>query len=193
VGRDEEISADFDLVCASNLDLPALRERLDADFFDRTSHLTVTVPPLRDCCEDLPADWSRVWREMCGDTASAIVPPWNGTLHGTTEQSRLRGNLRDLQRLALLLLAWEGNEERAIDDWRSGEHACAVIGNSLGTGTRRDRINRFCGRLAQWAHGHFGNWQVAAKPLGCDEKTIRTDAASLGDEAKTVRVRACRH
>ena len=41
-----------------------LGDRLDVDLFDRLSHLSVSVPPLRHCREDLADDWSRVWREL---------------------------------------------------------------------------------------------------------------------------------
>ena len=41
-----------------------LREQLDADLFDRLSHLAVRVPPLRECRADVEADWAKVWREL---------------------------------------------------------------------------------------------------------------------------------
>lgn len=189
VGCDEETTADFDLVCASNLDLPALRERLDADFFDRLSQLIVTVPPLRLCREDLQGDWRRVWQEMRADIATANEAPWNETLRNTLEGSPLPGNLRDLQRLALLLRAWEGNEAQALADWRSTETLKPASRDSFGAGTRRERVNWFCGRLAQWARAHFGNWQAAANALDCDEKTLRTDAAQLDDGVKLTRAK----
>jgi sigma54-dependent transcription regulator len=44
LGADKERSVDVEIVCASNLELDALRSRLDADLFDRVSHLLVRVP-----------------------------------------------------------------------------------------------------------------------------------------------------
>lgn len=64
VGSDEERVSDFEVVCASNRSLSELQGLLDADLFDRLSHLVVTIPPLRDCRDDLLGDWREVWREL---------------------------------------------------------------------------------------------------------------------------------
>ncbi|MBK9126172.1 MAG: sigma 54-interacting transcriptional regulator [Phycisphaerales bacterium] len=59
VGGDKELSVDVEVVCASNMPIADLAERLAPDLFDRLSHLIVTVPPLRDCRDDLVDDWAR--------------------------------------------------------------------------------------------------------------------------------------
>ncbi|TGO02209.1 hypothetical protein PN36_28595, partial [Candidatus Thiomargarita nelsonii] len=53
VGSDKEQETDIEIVCASNRPLDELRKILDADLFDRLSHLIIEIPPLRDCREDL--------------------------------------------------------------------------------------------------------------------------------------------
>ena len=60
VGSDTEEASDFELVCASNKSLEQLATILDADFFDRVSMLTITIPPLRACREDILSDWQRI-------------------------------------------------------------------------------------------------------------------------------------
>jgi transcriptional regulator with AAA-type ATPase domain len=67
-------------VCASNLSLDLLAERLDADLFDRLSLLTVRVPALRECREDLPDDWMRVWRSLLRDGPLPDAAPVNRAL-----------------------------------------------------------------------------------------------------------------
>ncbi|MBI4702784.1 MAG: sigma 54-interacting transcriptional regulator [Deltaproteobacteria bacterium] len=106
LGADRERSVDVELVCASNLELAALRSRLDADLFDRVSHLQVRIPPLRECREDLHDDWQRVWRELRRDAAMPTTAPWTPEMERALAADPLAGNLRDLQRLALLVLAW---------------------------------------------------------------------------------------
>ena len=182
VGSDMETTADFELVCASNLTLDDLRQRLDQDFFDRLSHLTVTVPPLRDCREDLREDWQRVWAEMRTDARLKTDTAWSDDLQKALARSALPGNLRDLQRLALLIMAWsEGRAseeaiQSALSEWTAHTLESAAGENTFGAGTRRDRVNWFCARLACWAQNHYGGWKAAAAALACDEKTLRTDA-----------------
>jgi sigma54-dependent transcription regulator len=93
VGSDEEKSTDVELVCASNLPMATLRERLDADLFDRLSHLVVSVPPLRDCRDDVHDDWSRVWRELRRSGDVAPDAPWSDGLARALQQSPLPGPL----------------------------------------------------------------------------------------------------
>jgi len=192
VGSDEECQSDFELVCASNLPVDKLRERLDADFFDRISHLTITIPPLRDCREDLPEDWQRVWTEMRADAAVSAAAPLSPKLEALLGRHEFPGNLRDLQRLALLSTAWmeasspEMALDHAIAEWSEQPTESCSSDHPFGRGTRRERVNWFCGRLARWAYERFGSWQAAARELGCDEKTLRTDSA-CGHEAEASR------
>ncbi|MCC6648702.1 MAG: sigma 54-interacting transcriptional regulator [Polyangiaceae bacterium] len=179
LGGDRERSADIEVVCASNLELEALQTRLDADLFDRISHLTVRVPPLRECREDVRDDWSRVWRELRRDAALPERAPWSDDVERALAVDTLPGNLRDLQRLALLVAAWNGDGgaqlASALEEWQAARSSVAP-GDDLGTGTRRDRVRGFQARLARWAKDRFGTWGAAAKALDCDEKTLRQDA-----------------
>jgi hypothetical protein len=56
LGDDRQLTSDFRLISATNLPDEKLRERLDPDFFDRISMLTLRMPPLaRDSGRDLMA------------------------------------------------------------------------------------------------------------------------------------------
>jgi transcriptional regulator with GAF, ATPase, and Fis domain len=96
------------------------------------------------------------------------------------------GNLRDLQRLAALLMAWgtasEGGIQAALQEWEKwGKEAGLkdpvqiAQDAAFGHGTRDARLHQFRARLANWAKGQYGTWKQAAKVLGCDEKTLRED------------------
>lgn len=187
LGSDKEQTADVELVGASNLTLEALRGRLDADLFDRLSHLQAAVPPLRECREDIQRDWQAVWSELTTDPRLPSAAPWSEELHRAFNESSLAGNFRDLQRMALLLAAWlpELHQDQAIqsavDDWRRGERADEPD-LPFGTGNRQQRIAQFQARLATWARDQWGTWTAAAKELECDEKTLRTDVAAGRDK-----------
>lgn len=185
VGSDREQHADVELVCASNLPVTALRERLDADLFDRLSHLTVTVPPLRECREDLTEDWGRVWQELRQQESLPIEAPWSNEIESALQQHGLPGNLRDLQRLAVLCMAWWPSCDpkvalrSALSEWQRFTPTDEPESDGLGTGSRTERIRWFRTHLAQWAKEKCGTWAAAAELLGCDEKTLRMDAAAV--------------
>lgn len=187
VGSDREESADVELVCASNLPLSELRERLDADLFDRLSHLSVTVPPLRECREDCKDDWNRVWREFRQREDFPADAPWTPEIDAALRHSPLMGNLRDLQRLAVLCMAWWSasdqrvNVSAALDDWLRFTSTQASESSEFGEGTRAARIRWFRDRLAKWAKDRHGTWSAAAKALSCDEKTLRLDSVPAMD------------
>lgn len=175
LGETEHQEAQFDLVCASNLPIDELEKTLDPDFFDRIAHLQVELPPLRECVADLEADWRRVWLE----TGFPGDAPWSPTLERALSESTLPRNLRDLQRLAAILVStrcegpWPISLQRkALEEWRGVRaNALGVFGN----GSRKERINWFRKRLAHWAKERWGTWEAAAVELDCDESTLRTD------------------
>lgn len=183
VGSDTEISVDVEIVCASNLPLAELRARLDDDLYDRVSHLTVTMPPLRECRDDAHDDWRAVWRELRLDDTLPEEAPWNDELAAALAAHSLPGNLRDLQRLVLLAASWwQGADAqaavgRALREWLAHVEA-APPDEEFGTGTRDQRVMWFRARLARWARGQYGTWRAAAVALGCDEKTLRADGRS---------------
>lgn len=184
VGSDREESVDIELVCASNLPVSELRDRLDADLFDRISHLAVAVPPLRECREDLRDDWMRVWRELRQRNDLPADAPWSRALDRQLHLHTLPGNLRDLQSLAVLVMAWwsdadpDGSIASAAKEWSVWSTVAAPPSGSFGQGTRSERVRWFRARLALWAKEQHGTWAAAAKALGCDEKTLREDSAT---------------
>lgn len=186
VGSDEERRSDFDVVCASNRSLSELQGLLDADLFDRLAHLVVTIPPLRECRDDLLSDWREVWRELRADPATTEEAPWDAILARVLVDDPLSGNFRDLQRLALLCMAWNvpahGSKAMAtaIKEWRASRSDPEVAGHSrFYRGTREQRTREFQKDLAIWAKDRFSTWTRAAVELRCNEKTLRDDAAAI--------------
>lgn len=182
LGSDEEISVDVELVCATNQTLSKLSQSLDPDLFDRISQLRVEIPPLRDCREDILPDWQQVWGELRQDDLIPKDAPVTDTLMVTLRHSDFHGNLRDLQRLAALIMAWWSPDdlprtiETSISEWERDDFN-QISGDKLplGTGSRSARIKWFKKQLACWAKDRFTTWKAAAKALECDEKTLRQD------------------
>lgn len=182
MGADDEESVTFELVCASNLSLEKLRRILDSDFFDRISHFLIEIPPLRECREDIENDWKNVWNEMQRVGNYNCPAPWNAYLAKSINSNPLDGNLRSLQKLALLVMAWKDIGEfeaikKAVSIWIGNQTSEEdFVESKLGIGTRDERIGWFKNRLANWAKDTFGTWEKAARELNCDEKTLRLDA-----------------
>lgn len=100
----------FRLICATNRSLSELSsEILDPDFFDRIAIFVLSVPPLRQCAEDLKDAWRRVLSAATFSVGTQIVG-WEAfvehpKLLAAITVHPLPGNFRDLQRAAYHLLA----------------------------------------------------------------------------------------
>jgi hypothetical protein len=121
--------------------LPAaeLCERLDADLFDRLSYLSVTVSPLRECREDLKGAWERARSELRQRADLPREPSWSSEIERVLlTRHALPGNLRDLQRVAVLVMAWwsagdaSKGIQRALREWKRCSGAPAQIKGDLG-------------------------------------------------------------
>jgi len=179
VGSDQEQETDIEVVCASNRSLDDLRHTLDADLFDRLSHLIVEIPPLRDCRADLERDWQQVWDELRIDESLPDKAPINRALKQLFQTHPFPGNLRDLQRLAYLTMAWwqeikeeDGALNAALDEWRKSPIIHPST-DEFGQGSYEERVNGFKKRLADWAYQQQGSWKKAAEFLDCNERTLR--------------------
>ena len=145
LGDDTPRESDFRLLTATNIDDSELRERLDPDFLDRISLLTLTLPPLRDVPEELPWLWEAVYGEAA---RRAAVTKRRATL-GKQHHSRvvasmgrhpLPGNLRDLFRVAYRILAARNDTEEPMppsDAVTYGLEALTGAGGAPSTSTSR--------------------------------------------------------
>lgn len=182
IGSDRELSVDVELVCASNLAEMDLRAQLDADLLDRLSHLVVRIPSLRECRQDIRTDWSKVWIELRHRNDLPEKAPWTPKLRSLLNDHPLPGNLRDLQRLAVLIMAWWNASDlditltNAVVDWQRWSPETTNAEQEFGSGPRTERIKLFKARLALQAKSEHHTWVRAAAALNCDEGTLRDDA-----------------
>jgi transcriptional regulator with AAA-type ATPase domain len=183
VGADIEECSEFELICASNQSDLELQKSLDPDFYDRISMLKVTIPPLRECREDIQADWRNVWNELRSNNHFPEQAPESEFLYNTLADNELTGNLRDLQKLAILVLAYWDNDpnlalQKAIELWKMERcHSLEPsLNNKTQNVTRDEHLNSFKKELALWAKDRYKTWGKAASNLNCNEKTLRQDA-----------------
>lgn len=177
IGSDKELPSDFELICASNLTFDELRKKLYPDFFDRIAHLIVEIPPLRLCREDIQADWQRVWQECRMSECIPEKAPQCTRLDEIFDNHCFSGNLRDLQRLAVLVMVWLGEKpeqeaiNNAIKEWERWERV-ENTDLDFGNGSWQERTAWFQKKMANWAIQNFGNTKKAANLLKCSERTL---------------------
>jgi DNA-binding NtrC family response regulator len=108
LGDDRLLESDFRLISATNLDDETLHQRLDPDFLDRISVLSLRLPALREIPEELPWLWQLVFSQAIHSAGVGMVRLPVGVHRGIVErlgQHPLPGNLRDLFRLAYRILS----------------------------------------------------------------------------------------
>ena len=179
VGEDKERTANVELVCASNLPERELRQRLDPDFYDRISFYKVSLPPLRECREDVFDDWKKVWNTVKLDSSS-MEAPMDDALRKFLNTSSLSGNFRSLQIIAYQFIAWQGKkttkeilDDIFFDDCSSTNHFNIENFAEFQNLSWSDATRHFQHLLAEYACRKFETQSKAAKKLDCTTKTLQ--------------------
>ena len=102
--------SDFRLLAATNLNTDELQKRLDPDFLDRISHLTLRLPPLREIADELDWLWLSAYRTAILRTGisqrqAQLAQTYHNHIVSKIKQHPLPGNMRDLFRIAYRILA----------------------------------------------------------------------------------------
>ena len=110
IGDTEPKRSDFRLLTATNLEDSVLRERLDPDFLDRISHLTLRLPPLREIPEELDWLWHSAYaaaagRAGVGEKQVEFADSHHQRVIAQMKRHPLPGNMRELFRVAYRILA----------------------------------------------------------------------------------------
>ena len=119
LGSTEVKHTDLRVLTATNLTPDLLRTELDADFFDRISAFTLTVPPLREVPEELEWLWPAVLEEAARRSGAHAKYARVGDVHlahivKVLRGSGLPGNVRDLFRVAWRFLAARADDDAPL-------------------------------------------------------------------------------
>ncbi|WP_295097634.1 sigma 54-interacting transcriptional regulator [uncultured Fibrobacter sp.] len=183
LGATEESKTNIEIVCASNLPEKELRQRLDPDFYDRISFFKVTLPPLRECREDIHTDWQEVWTKTVRLESSPEEAPEDDMLMNYLKTSNLYGNFRSLQMIAYQLIAWrpwEGKktikeilEEIPPEEDVSDKNPDGVNLDEFSEMSWGSAVDRFQHMLAEYSCKKYGSQKKAAEKLDCTTKTLQ--------------------
>jgi DNA-binding NtrC family response regulator len=126
LGDDRRLASDFRLVSATNIGNEQLRERLDPDFLDRISMLTLRLPPLREITEEIGWLWEAVFAQAsarAGAGPARLSEAAHATIARELTRHPLPGNLRDLFRVAYRAIAARGDSHEPLSMSASIEYA----------------------------------------------------------------------
>lgn len=138
LGDDKPRESDFRLLTATNIDELELQRRLDPDFRDRISLLTLELPPLRDVGGELPWLWEVVYEEAAHRAGVTRRRTTLGAAHHGRVVAQLRrhplpGNLRDLFRVAYRILAARNDVDAPMPPADAVEYGLeALLGSPVG-------------------------------------------------------------
>lgn len=132
LGDDKPRESDFRLLTATNIDELELQRRLDPDFRDRISLLTLELPPLRDVGSELPWLWEVVYEEAAqraGVTRrrATLGAAHHGRVVAKLQRHPLPGNLRDLFRVAYRILAARNDVDAPMPPAEAVEYGLEVL------------------------------------------------------------------
>ncbi len=139
LGDDKPRESDFRLITATNIDEIELQRRLDPDFRDRISLLTLDLPPLRDVGGELTWLWEVVYEEAAQRAGVTSRRATLGAAHHGRVVAQLRhhplpGNLRDLFRVAYRILAVRNDVDAPIPPAEAVEYGLeALLGTPVGS------------------------------------------------------------
>lgn len=182
IGATETKKSNFRLITASNLDYNTLTQKLDLDFLDRISNFIVEIPPVRDCMEDIELYWEKMWEEIaCFDSAPSVI--WSPILEKYILKQELKGNFRDLHKLASYTLAFYLNSHNkkeaismAISEIEKRKQSIETKALFFKKGAEYNEIiAEFNKYLAQWAIKTYGNKKQASRTLKRSESMLNKD------------------
>ncbi len=132
VGSEDPRKSNFRLLTATNLEDSVLRERLDPDFLDRISHLTILLPPLREIPAELDWLWESAYRkatERAGMTKkqATFAQSHHDRVVAALKLHPLPGNMRDLFRVAYRILAARNDPHAPLSPAEAVEYGLLAL------------------------------------------------------------------
>ncbi len=190
VGSTQEEPADVRIICATNQSLAAMVEagRFRRDLYYRLNVVDLTMPPLRECRDDIPRIASSILERLATQNG---VRPQRLSKAALEElmQYNFPGNVRELENLLERALALSTGAELSAEDLALhrivAEDSDAPEAASKAAGTREEPLHSYLDRLERdailAALGKTGfNRTAAARLLGITFRQLRYRMQRLG-------------
>lgn len=176
IGAKEDKTANVRIVAATNEDLQkAVNEkRFREDLFYRLKEYVITVPPLRDCQEDiLPlADF---FRETANKELERNIKGFNASACNALLTYPWPGNVRELKQVILAAVLQTENDTITVEDL---ELAVTKPTSSVSFALRNDMEEK--DRILRALKQANGNRKVAAELLGIGRTTLYNKLEEYG-------------
>lgn len=182
VGAEQEVAVDVRVIAATNRDLQQEVQagRFRADLFYRLNVVTLTIPPLRQRPEDIPALVQHFSAMLCAELNLPVRVPDAGTLERLCNYS-FPGNVRELRNLVMRWLIF-GTPALELPLTGSGAMADAVNPTpplaGLAAGLTLDAVEKQ--HILQTLADTGGNKTRAARRLGISRRTLERKCARWG-------------
>ena len=193
IGGDKPIPVNVRVVVAThrNLEARVREERFRPDLFHRIYVFPLTLPPLRDRREDIPALVQHFAEQVCEQNSWKPVP-FSSEAMETLQSYAWPGNIRELRNMVerLMLIASEGEVELSTVLMVLPRNSASGPATSptAGSGPLSDRVQSFereviLDELKRSRH----NMSLAAKNLGLERSHLYKKAEQLGIDLRALR------
>lgn len=176
IGAKEDKTANARIVAATNEDLQkaVADKRFREDLFYRLKEYVITVPPLRDCQEDiLPlADF---FRETANKELERNIKGFNATARNALLTYPWPGNVRELKQMILAAVLQTEGDTITVEDL---ELAVTKQTSSVSFALRNDMEEK--DRILRALKHANGNRKVAAELLGIGRTTLYSKLEEYG-------------
>jgi DNA-binding NtrC family response regulator len=191
IGGDKPISVDVRVLVATHRNLETLVRdgKFRQDLFHRVYVFPLSLPPLRDRQEDIPALIEYFARQVCAQNGWKAIPFTPQAIDALVAYS-WPGNVRELRNMVerLMLLATEN--EITTETVRSGmpSASATAVSQAAASGTLAERVQTF-ERESILAELKRSNYHItnAARSLGLERSHLYKKAEQLGIDIRKER------
>ncbi|MFZ0732367.1 MAG: sigma-54 dependent transcriptional regulator [Candidatus Sulfotelmatobacter sp.] len=193
VGGDKPILLNVRVLVATHRDLEARvrEEKFRQDLFHRIYVFPLTLPPLRERGEDIPALVEHFAAQVCAQNGWKPVP-FTSEGMDALQSHAWPGNVRELRNMVerLMLLATDGQVDLATVQMAlpKSSSPAGLPSSAAFTGPLADRVQSFEREviLAELKRTH-NNMSLAAKALGLERSHLYKKAEQLGIDLRALR------
>jgi two-component system, NtrC family, nitrogen regulation response regulator NtrX len=191
IGGEKPIVVNVRVVVATHRDLEARvrEEKFRQDLFHRIYVFPLTLPPLRERREDIPALVKHFAEQVCGQNGWKPIPFSVEAMQGLQSYS-WPGNVRELRNMVerLMLLATEEEVDLATVQIALPRGTSVEVGAATGSGPLAERVQCFEREvILAVVKGSQNNMTLAAKTLGLERSHLYKKAEQLGIDLRALR------